>query len=65
MEIDFGVIEFIITAVVFSTFGYFITWADSKRLIVAATIESLIDQGFLKTTGTGDNCHLVKFPEEE
>lgn len=64
MEINFGVIEFIITAIVFSVFGYFATWTDTKKEIVAATIESLIDQGFLKTTGTGDNCHLVKFPEE-
>ena len=65
MEIDFGVIEFIITASIFSVFGYFAQWAESKKEIVAATIESLIDQGFLKTTGTGDYCHLVKWSEEE
>ena len=56
--------QFFITSLVFSGFGYYVAIGAAKKEMVAATIESLIDSGFLKTRGSGDNVELVRFDQE-
>jgi len=55
--------QFFVTSVVFSAFGYYVARL-SNREMVATTIESLIDEGFLKTRGSGEHVELVKFDQE-
>lgn len=52
-----------VTAVVFTVFGFFCSLSFSKKLMVQMTIDSLIDQGFIKTRGEGENIQLVKYDE--
>jgi hypothetical protein len=50
------------TAIVFTWVGFYI----SKWRAVASSeivIDSLIDQGFLKTRGTGSNMEIIKWRE--
>ena len=53
----------IITAVVFTAFGYY--WGMTNRLKYAteAVINSLIEQGYLRTRGTGKNMEMLKWRE--
>lgn len=57
------------TAVIFTVIGYFMgrnelpTFNQSKR-ITQETIDTLIDMGYLKTRGLGEDTELVKWNEE-
>jgi hypothetical protein len=57
------------TAVIFTAIGYFMgmreppSFNQSKR-ITQETIDTLIDMGYLKTRGLGEDTELVKWNEE-
>ena len=53
-----------VTAVVFTVVGF--TWGlqFNKEIITAATIDALIESGYLKTRGTGQNKEILKHDEE-
>jgi len=50
-------------AVVFTVVGYF--WGSQTRTkdIVSVTIDSLINEGYLKTRGTGKDMVILKWRE--
>lgn len=52
-----------ITAMVFTVVGFSFGMSFSKEAIVAATIDALIEQGYLKTRGSGDTMKIVKYNE--
>ena len=54
---------FFIIAVVFTAVGWH--WGNRSEIkpIVAATIDSLIEDGYLKTTGTGKDLVIIKWKE--
>jgi hypothetical protein len=51
------------TAVVFTYAGKFMFLHTNVDHIVGATIDSLIDDGYLKTRGTGENMEILKHTE--
>jgi hypothetical protein len=51
------------TAVVFTFAGKFMTLRSSVDHIVGATIDSLIEDGYLKTRGSGNNLVILKHTE--
>lgn len=51
------------TAVVFTFVGKFLTVKSTVDQIVGATIDSLIEEGYLKTRGTGANMEILKHTE--
>ena len=52
-----------ITAVMFTIVGFGFGITANKEAIIAATIHSLIDQGYLKTRGSGNDLQIVKHDE--
>ena len=52
------------TALVFTFVGRWMAVKDDVSDIVAATIDSLIEQGYLKTKGQGDNVEILKHWEQ-
>ena len=63
--------QFIITSIVFTMAGYLMAITDSRKAslsetkrITQATIDSLMNMGYLKTRGTGEDTELVKINEE-
>jgi hypothetical protein len=59
--------EYVLWLLLTYTLGTFIGWyfsLKSKSMIeVEAVIDSLIDQGFLKTKGAGENLEILKWQE--
>jgi hypothetical protein len=51
------------TAVIFTFVGKFITLRTTVDQVVAATIDSLIQDGYLKTRGTGKDMEILKHTE--
>jgi hypothetical protein len=51
------------TAVIFTFVGKFITMRTTVDQVVAATIDSLIDEGYLKTRGSGKDMEILKWHE--
>lgn len=54
-----------VVAVVFTAVGYFWGLKSQVKNIIAATIDSLIDDGYLKTLGTGKDMEILKWREWE
>jgi hypothetical protein len=54
-----------ITAVVFTLIGY--NWGSKRAAMtsVAATIDSLIDDGYLQTRGVGRDMEILKWNETD
>lgn len=52
-----------ITAIMFTIVGFGFGITANKEAIIAATINSLIDQGYLKTRGVKPNLEIVKYDE--
>jgi len=52
------------TALVFTFVGRWMAVKDDVSDIVSATIDSLIEQGYLKTKGKGDNVEILKHWEQ-
>lgn len=52
-----------ITALIFTVVGWI--WGKQRHveLVVASTIESLIEDGYLKTQGTGKDMQILKWRE--
>lgn len=50
-----------ITAVVFTIFGYYVGSKVAIEDIVSDTIDSLIEDGYLKTAEDDDNVELIKW----
>jgi hypothetical protein len=48
------------TALVFTFVGRWMSYRDHLTDIVAATIESLIDDGYIRTKGEGDDMEILK-----
>lgn len=53
------------TAIVFTYLGRWMAVKDDVSNIVSATIDSLIEQGYLKTKGKGDNIEILKHWEKD
>ena len=47
----------------FTYVGKWIAYKENMQDIVAATIDSLINEGYLKTKGTGKTLEILKFNE--
>ena len=53
----------LITAIVFTAVGWFMDKRNSVEKVVVGTIDSLIDEGYLKTQGHGENMEILKWNE--
>jgi len=53
------------TAVIFTFVGRYTAYKDHLQDVVAATIDSLIEQGYLKTKGNGDDMEILKHWEKD
>lgn len=54
-----------VVAVVFTAVGYLWGIRSNLTSIIAATIDSLIEDGYLKTRGTGKDMEILKWREWE
>jgi hypothetical protein len=70
MENNMDYWMFWVTAAIFTVLGYYfgrkepVSLEHSKK-ITKETIDTLIDMGFIKTSGTGDDTKMLKYYEEE
>jgi len=53
----------LLTAVLFTAVGWFYGKKSHVNEIVASTIDSLIEDGYLKTQGTGKDMEVLKWRE--
>ena len=53
----------LIVAVIFTAVGWYFGKKDQVTDIVAATIDSLIEDGYLKTRGVGREMEILKHTE--
>lgn len=51
------------TAVIFTFVGRWMSFKDIVSQVTAATIDSLIDDGYLKTRGVGRDMEILKHTE--
>lgn len=51
------------TAVIFTFVGRFMAFKDIVAQVTEATIDSLIEDGYLKTRGVGRNMEILKHTE--
>ena len=51
------------TAIVFTYIGKWMAFRDNVEDVVSATIDSLIEEGYLKTKGTGETLEIVRYNE--
>ena len=51
------------TAVLFTFVGRYMAFKDNIQFITEATIDSLIEQGYLKTRGVGRDMEILKHTE--
>ena len=51
----------LITAIVFTAFGWFMAKRQFVSDVIASTIDSLIDDGYLKTIGHGADMQILKW----
>jgi hypothetical protein len=51
------------TAVVFTLVGYFMGKRNEQKALVEAIIDQLINDGYLKTNGYGENLEIIKHSE--
>ena len=48
------------TAIVFTFVGRYTAYRDALEDVIAATIDSLIDDGYIKTKGEGEDMKILK-----
>jgi hypothetical protein len=48
------------TAIIFTFVGRYMAFRDHLEDVIAATIESLIEDGYIKTKGNGEELELIK-----
>ena len=51
------------TAVIFTFVGRWMSFRTTVEKVTEATIDALIDEGYLKTTGSGKNLEILKHTE--
>lgn len=51
------------TAIIFTVVGWFYGKKGQMQEIVELTIDSLIEEGYLKTRGSGKNMEILKWRE--
>jgi|TARA_B110000977_G_scaffold21770_1_gene26082 hypothetical protein len=51
----------LITAVVFTGYGYWVGKQSHVEDIIESTIDSLINDGYVKTEGHGDTLEIIKW----
>jgi len=51
------------TAIIFTLVGRYAGFRDRLEDIIAATVESLIEDGYIKTKGHGEKLELLKHTE--
>jgi len=56
-------ITIFLTAIAFTVTGWFMATTTNTQKVVAATIDKLIDDGYLKTTGTGKDLEIIRWQE--
>lgn len=52
-----------ITAIVFTFLGYWMGKRNDQKALVEAIIDQLINDGYLKTNGYGENLEIIKHSE--
>ena len=63
MEIWVNELWLLVTAVIFTAVGWYWGVRSSIENISEAVIDSLIEQGYLKTNGLGKNMEILKHTE--
>ena len=53
----------LLTAVVFTAFGLWVGRRSQTEEIVEATLDSLIEDGYIKTEGRGANMEIIRWQE--
>jgi hypothetical protein len=53
----------LLTAVVFTVFGAYVGRRSQTEEIVEATLDSLIEDGYIKTEGRGANMEIIRWQE--
>jgi hypothetical protein len=53
----------LITAVAFTGYGYWVGKQDHVEDIIESTIDSLINDGYVKTEGHGDTLEIIKWQD--
>lgn len=51
------------TAIIFTLVGRYMGFRSALEDVIAATIDSLIDDGYIKTKGKGEDMKLLKHTE--
>ena len=52
------------TAILFTFVGRYLAFKVDVEDVVASTIDSLIEEGYLKTKGSGKQIEILKYNEE-
>ena len=52
-----------LTAIVFTAFGYWTGRRSQTEDIVEATLDSLINDGYVKTEGYGNNMEIIRWQD--
>jgi len=60
---DLNFLMLLITALVYTGFGFYLGWSAQRQLIITETIDELIRTGFIKTRGTGDDMEILPYDE--
>ena len=53
----------LVTALVYTCFGFYLGWSAQRQVIITETIDELIRTGFVKTRGTGDDMEILPYDE--
>jgi|TARA_R110002153_G_scaffold36148_2_gene107181 hypothetical protein len=53
----------LVTALVYTCFGFYLGWSAQRQVIITETIDELIRTGFIKTRGTGDDMEILPYDE--
>lgn len=51
------------TAVIFTFVGRYMAFRDHLEDVISATIDSLIEDGYIKTKGSGENLEIIKYTD--
>lgn len=63
MELWVNEFWLLLTAIIFTGYGYYIGFKSNIKNISEAVIDDLIEQKYLKTRGTGLNMEILKYTE--
>jgi lipopolysaccharide biosynthesis regulator YciM len=63
MELWVNELWLLFTAVIFTAYGWYMGVKNKVEKVSEAVIDTLIDQQYLKTRGTGENMEILKHTE--